>query len=235
MKILNLILYSRDECYDMMADALTAYLRAGNIEHYFYSYEPGLLEEYSLEDNHLYIKGTETFLPGILDKTLDAFRFFQGYKYDYIVRSNVSTIIDFGELVKYIQPGQYDYAGPLYYPACIVDVKSGTTVEKHAIYHSHHFVSGICVILSRKAVGMLARDTVTVQSYGVIDDLAMGWYFHDRLPEVVRSRICEDGKVLFNSLHRVDGVVVYRNRTESRSVDVCRMNTITGELLACDR
>ena len=62
-KLLNLILYSSAACYDMMADALEKYLIAKSIEHYFYSFREDLDVDHLIVGSHLYIRGTETFLP----------------------------------------------------------------------------------------------------------------------------------------------------------------------------
>ena len=48
------------------------------------------------------------------------------------------------------------------------------SVAKHALYHDHHWISGICVVLSKEAVKMLVRDAAIVQSYELIDDMAIG-------------------------------------------------------------
>jgi len=244
-KILNLILYSPgDDCYELMAETLTKYLDRKGIRHYFYSYRNDIdgdegkmkKDDFVFVGNHLYIRGTETFLPGILDKTLEALKIIQDEEYDYVVRSNVSTVIDFDELMKYLPIGAYDYAGPLYYTGCYIDVKSGTTPEKHAIYKAHHFVAGICIVLSRKAVEMLVIDAEKVRAYGVIDDLAIGWYFHDHLQtpsaQIVREIICGIEKTAFCPTKKIDGTIAYRNKSTSRAIDVCMMDTIVKQLLA---
>ena len=229
LKILNLILYSPDPCYDMMADALEKYLTAKGIEHYFYSFREDLDADHLIEGSHLYIRGTETFLPGILSKTLKALEVIADREYDYVVRSNVSTIIDFDEMHQYLVS---DYSGLGNWPRLHIDLKAGITSEKLAKYSAASFISGICVILSRRAVKMLVAGADRVLSYGIIDDVSIGIYFHEQQSAVHCSPPKDWSAVVFNAKHRQQGIVAYRNNSDSRTVDVCRMRVIIAELLA---
>lgn len=232
-KILNLILYSDDVYFDMMKTALSRYLEHKGIEHYFYSYDENMTEEYVIERNHLRLKGKESLVPGVLDKTLKALKIFQDHEYDYILRTNVSTIIDFDELYKHLHNAE-DYSGPMHhrmYVGTDPECAYGMTPEKHAKYCNYSWVSGICVLLSKKAVKMLVSDAEIVMSPEVIDDSALGIYFHERQHLAVRTTLCDWSKVLTGALAKTDGVMVYRNKSDNRLTDVCRMRTIMKGLM----
>jgi len=230
MKILNLILYSPSLCYDMMADVLTTYLTSKGVEHYFYSYREDLQSDYLIEGNHLYLKGRETYLPGILAKTLGALGVFRDHEYDYIVRSNVSTVIDFDALRDHLTSTPIgDYSGLAYWKEVNIDPQAGVTAAKAAMYRGCGFVSGTCIILSRRAVEMLVSDADTILSYGVIDDVAIGIYFCQQGTQA--SCPPDWSKMLFDGTCCRQGIVVYRNNSDSRSIDVCRMGTIVRQLL----
>lgn len=232
MRILNLILYSPDLCYDMMADVLTSYLTSKGVEHYFYSYREDLEGDYLIEGHHLYLKGRETYLPGILTKTLAALKLFRDYEYDYVVRSNVSTVIDFDALQNHLTHTVVgDYAGIAYWKKVNIDMQAGVTAIKAAKYSECGFVSGTCIILSRRAVEMLVTDIDTVLSYGVIDDVALGIYFHQQVSRVSCPSLGDWSKMLFDSACSQKGTVVYRNNSDSRPIDVCRMSAIVRQLL----
>ena len=48
----------------------------------------------------IYIKGEETFIPGILEKTLLAIKISsKNFTYDYIVRTNISTLVNYIKLI----------------------------------------------------------------------------------------------------------------------------------------
>ena len=69
-----------------------------NITFYFYCYKEDLQEEYVIEDDMIYIKGAETYVPGILEKTIKVFEITKNMEYDFLLRSNISTVIDYSKL-----------------------------------------------------------------------------------------------------------------------------------------
>ena len=70
-------------------------------------------EDYCLDGDMLLIKGVETFIPGILDKTVKAFKFFENKyeEYDYITRTNISKIVNFDLLLEELEKRPVDYCG----------------------------------------------------------------------------------------------------------------------------
>ena len=229
-KILNLILYSVDDKYDEMKDILIEHNKNHQIEHYFYCYKHDLDEDYIIKDNMLYIKGEESILPGILDKTLKAFDIFKDKEYDYIVRSNVSTIINYNQLYNFLSPGKIDYGGPLYYTGNYVDLPAGMTEDKNKIYKNCHFVSGCCIILSSKVIKMLTDNISTVQSYGLIDDVAIGIYLHNNSSQLKRQKIGNDSYSFNNKTFKPD-IIMYRNKSDDRAKDVTNMKMIMNNLI----
>ncbi len=118
MKLLNLILYSETNPeYVEMKQILESYLnKVNNLQYYFYCYNEELDEEYKIIHNTIYIKGKETFIPGILEKTIKVFEICNklDLEYDYIVRSNISTVINYPSLQEYLLINtfnRYDYIG----------------------------------------------------------------------------------------------------------------------------
>ena len=225
MKFLNLILYSTDiPEYVEMQKVLEQYLVHSNIEHYFYHYDSSQTEEFLIKGNILSIRGTETFIPGILEKTLQAFKYFQDKEYDYIVRSNISTIVDFYELERHIGSKTLDYGGPLYYIGCL-------TPQGARIPGSKPFVSGICIVLSRKAVKILVDETKRILNYRAIDDVAIGIHLSSKVLFARPISIDGTNTYVFNSDRSIKGMVVYRNKSNSRNDDVKRMKNLTSQLM----
>lgn len=183
--------------------------------------------DHEIIDNVLYISGKESYIPGILEKTLEAFDIFKNEDYDYIVRSNISTVIDYKELFKYLQIGKIDYGGPLYYVGNFVDLQAGMTKEKNDKYKNHHFVSGVCIIFSKKAVELLIDNKKDVLSYGLIDDVAIGVYLHGK--NLTRKKLGENLYSFDNSTYK-PGYIVYRNKTNDRNIDITNMKMIISNL-----
>ncbi|MEX0595857.1 MAG: hypothetical protein WD512_05085 [Candidatus Paceibacterota bacterium] len=234
MKVLNLILYSTNiPEYVEMYKILNDYLNTLGIEHYFYIYDENQIEDYCLkkEENILSIKGQETFIPGILEKTLLAFKYFRNTEFDYIVRSNISTVVDFKILLRTLESEIFDYGGPLYYYGSFVDLKSGLTPQKNELYGNRHFVSGICIVLSHKSIDILVDEMEDVLDYGIIDDVAIGIHLCNR-DLILKSIVINEGLPAydFNPTEYKPSLIVYRNNTGDRYYDYGRMSIICSQI-----
>ena len=209
-----------------MKDVLEKHNKIHNIKSFFYCYKKNV-DHSEIVDNVLYISGEESYIPGILEKTLEAFEVFKDQEYDYIIRSNISTIINYTELFKYLFVEDFDYGGPLYYFGNFFDLEAGMTQEKHCKYKNCHFVSGICIILSRKTIKLLTDNKKDILSYGLVDDVAIGVYLHDK--GLKRKKIGPDLYSFDNSVYK-PGYILYRNRSNNREIDVSNMKMIMSQL-----
>ena len=124
MKILHIIIYSESDnnsikegTYENMQKLLSNYYKKfnNNVSTYFVKYDNNVKDtygtDYYIENDIIYINGKETFMPGILEKTLLAIKYLNIFEYDYFLRSNVSTIIEFNRLISYLENNPIDYYG----------------------------------------------------------------------------------------------------------------------------
>lgn len=104
MKILLLILFSYSEIYNQMLEIQRNYIHTNdNIDAYFIVFNEEQSEEIQIIEDIISIKGKETYT-NILYKTLKSLEYiFSNFltKYDFVVRSNISTIINLNNLYKY--------------------------------------------------------------------------------------------------------------------------------------
>ena len=79
MKILHLVLYSKEEYYDKMKELTSNFYKLynKNVDTYYYYFDENIKDNYELIENNLKIKGKESWIPGILDKTIKAFKYFE--------------------------------------------------------------------------------------------------------------------------------------------------------------
>lgn len=221
--ILNLILYNDNHIYRNMKDVLQKYLITQNIEFFFYCFKPDIEEDYILEENMLYIKGKETFLPGILDKTIKAIEITKDFKYDYLIRSNISTIVNFDLLYKYLEMNRVNYGG-----SCILNLN--WLDSSCGIYDTTHwetyYVRGNAIVLSREMVDLLIRNKHQI-NYEVIDDIAIGLFYKNYME---KSDIVYFEEVV-NSTKPVDNAIFYRNKNQHRLHDVKNMWYIVSCLI----
>lgn len=230
VKILNLILYSPGSEYDEMYEILTTYLNYKGINYYFYCFKEDIEEEYVIEGNIVYFKGKETFIPGILDKTLKVFELFKDYDCDYVVRSNISSVIDFDILRNHLYYLPCDFGGPYAYTGPLVAPNDGMTEEKHKIYKNCGFVGGACAIFSKKIISELLKYTKEMHELEMIDDLSIGICINMMIKNYKRSYMYFD-HVSYNQDRKSENKILYRNKRENRKDDVIAMSKIVSQMI----
>lgn len=179
MKVLNLVLYSNTteyECYDIMYQLTQEFYKSfDNVRTIYYKYD-NIEEEYILNGDVLSIRGKETFVPGVLDKTLKMLEYIINNNilddYDVIVRSNISTIIDFNLLVKELETkGIPHYGGG---KVENLQWKGGGINDTE--WFGTLFVSGTAIIMSKEAVRCIIENKTKIKM-DIIDDVSIAIFF----------------------------------------------------------
>jgi hypothetical protein len=162
-RFIHLVLYS-DQYHDMYLSTRDYYSLITPT--YYYSFSEDLSSDYELRGDRLLLKGRESYLPGILEKTVRALAVFKDY--DYIIRSNASTVVDLVQLQRELSLRPIDYGGSFVHTLQWLDPANGITDRRH---WGTRYASGTCIILSRRAVEQLLQSSI---DYSVIDDVAIG-------------------------------------------------------------
>jgi hypothetical protein len=219
--ILNLILYNDSIEYNKMRNELRRYLVTKKIKYYFYCFDNKIYPDYVFDDDILRIKGNETYVPGILDKTIKAISITLNIDYKYLVRSNISTIINFDYLNNYLDNNNVQYGGYSINNLQWLDKKAGIYNHK---YKNTLYVSGTAIILNKSMVTLLCNNMSEIDKT-IIDDLAIGLFFkkYNIYPSII-------GKLGNNISYNKD-VIAYRNKTKNRFNDVKRIKQIIDNLI----
>ncbi len=213
MKILHLVLYSKSDEYDRMKSITNNfYKNYKNIDTYYYYFDNLITNNYEIKENDLLIKGTETYIPGILDKTIKAFQYFKMTNklnnYDYILRSNISSVINFDKLIDILLKEKYDY---------------GCYLIKRPPYK---YSSGTSILLNIKTINFILNNLDKLD-YSIIDDYAIGKLIFTKIDKVkfcnIRNKVC------FNYKNEpINNYVIFRNKTvKNRNTDVLTIKKIT--------
>jgi hypothetical protein len=160
-------------------------------------------------DGVLHVPGTESFVPGILHKTMEALAYcVRHFQFDFVVRSNISTVIDFPRLPL------HELTDPIVYASAYMWNKDD---------RANAFASGTNIILNRAAVEFLLayRDRI---DHGVIDDVAIG---RALTPVAVPRQLSTE--MVWNGEDRTG--LVFRNRSDDRAEDVARMRRIVDRII----
>ena len=200
-RVVNLVIYNAAERHEVLMRRVLERLTHTDVKRLFVSLTPGCTHV-TERDGTLHVPGDESFIPGILHKTLEALSYCtRSFDFDFVVRSNISTVIDFSRLFG-ILPEPSDR--PVYASTHVWNEHSG----------SEAFASGTNIILNAAAVAyvLAARSELRMDT---IDDVALGML----LRRVTVPRQLSPPMVWSDA---GDGVV-FRNRGADRMHDVARM------------
>jgi hypothetical protein len=182
IKILNLVLYSdNNDYYKEMFSILNNFYNNFNynqnlfVKTYYYKYNNNIQNDIELIDNIINIKGEESIVPGALEKTLIALKYIENEidGYDYVIRSNISTIIDFNSMSIELEKKPIMYGSTLNICLIHIDIPSGITTTK---YFNTWFASGTNIIISKQCCKMLINNIDLIDKT-IIDDVAFGILF----------------------------------------------------------
>ena len=232
LSILHLVLYSNSELYDNMYNLTRKFYKKNkNVKTIYYKFCEDIVDDYVLIDDILYIKGTESFRPGILEKTLKTFKFFENEatKYDYIIRSNISTIINFNLLIPELIRKPINYSGGLMMTLYWTDVAGGLPDDT---WRGTKFASGTAIMFSKEAFMYLIQNLDLLHK-DIIDDVSIAIFFNKYFPSFIND-FSDDSQFLFvEDLHgnydniKIDKVIFYRNRNDNdRNLDYIQMENI---------
>lgn len=164
MRILMLVISSNTfPVYEKHREVWRLYMkRHPDIDCFFIEYKPTTFLT-TLTQDTLYMRGVERY-GNIIGKTIESLEYFLPKRpYDYIVRTNLSSVWDFSRLVQYLQdkPRTRFYSGQI-----------GT----HEIVP---FASGAGMIMSQDVAIQLLQNRRSALQYNGFDDVAIGKALHD--------------------------------------------------------
>lgn len=214
--IVNLIIYNPHVEYERkMKDIQESYLRRHlRVKPFFIALRPQE-EKVTVEGNVMYIQGEESAIPGVLHKTMEAIQYCRNhYPFDYLVRSNISTILDFSKMNE--DAILSDYSGCMGLQVQGLDPTYGITDSS---LFGTRYLQGTHIVLTKKGVDHLLSNKEKLR-YDLIDDVALGL-------------IMGPPKRFGNMVHNQEskGATCYRNKSHDRREDVERMKRLVDSFL----
>lgn len=181
MKILHLVLFSHGPYYDQMYSLLSDYYAScDSVVSYFYTFKPDLCLDYEIHDDILYIKGTESYVPGILDKTVRVFQYFQSsfHQFDYVVRTNISTVTNPFILVEQLSCMPVKHGSTWVNTIGNLHPSAGIT---DTTWFGTKFSSGSNMIFSIDALRIILTKINYIHTH-IVDDVAIGILIKQHCP-----------------------------------------------------
>lgn len=217
-KVINLIIYNPAVDYERdMKEVLDTYLATQiHVKSYFITLREQP-EPVQIEKNVMYIQGTETFIPGILYKTVKAMEYcLLHHEFDYLIRSNISTVLDFSKMKA--DEIISDYSGCQPFNLQWLDHKYG--IRDNSLWGTR-YLQGTHMILTPHAVKKIVNEQYSLRE-DVIDDVALG---------IILGAPQKYGNMVHNTDYSKTAAC-YRNKTDgNRNRDVDRMKRTVEQLM----
>jgi hypothetical protein len=152
-KIIILILSSSGEIYSQFKDLQTQYLSifTPQIKFFFIEFNEDQTEDVIEINNTLSFKGSESITPGMIIKTSLAINYLKKYEYDFIFRTNLSTVINMYNLITFINTFNLNE-----------NICSGFTV--------FGFITGTGIIMNKNVAGIIANNYTQFNYMGICED-----------------------------------------------------------------
>ena len=147
-----------------------------NIKSLFCKCNPNLEQDFIFDqdNNTLYVKYQESYIPGILYKTIKSFDYIcKNFEFDYIFKTNMSSVIDLDKMYTYISNNKLQYGDEL------IETLSDSGVLENA--NGIKFSSEYGFFISKNTCILLMNNEII--PYNSIDDAAIE-YTINKLVEI---------------------------------------------------
>jgi len=157
MKIIVLILANDSGIYLECQKLWRSYMNAHpNIKSYFIKFNPNLKTNILIDNDTIFIKGSESIVPGCLNKTIESMKYLLNEDFNFIFRTNMSSVVDFNKLYNLLKYYDKDYSGVI------------------GNYNNNiRFASGAGILLSKHMCNFLVNNC-RILNYDLIDDVSIG-------------------------------------------------------------
>jgi hypothetical protein len=234
MKILILMIYNDTNEYRQMLNLQKQYINNdSDIDTYFIQFK-NQEHDIIVEDNLISFKGEENAM-NILNKTILAFEYLfntENKKYDFVIRSNISTMINLKNLKKVLEnsPKNNLYSGGICLHHNWLDYKYGIykeTIEKHKL-KNFKFVQGTSIILSFDVANIILNNQHLLDKT-IIDDVSIALFLRDNYQDTYNNVFYHEMSSSVNS-YNPNAVFIRNNSYDieniNRKLDIERITQI---------
>lgn len=223
-KIIFLIISStNDEYYINMKKIQQEYLKlySDKIKYFFIESVPNMVEEIEEIEDHIFIKDTESIIPGIYNKTIKSMNYVcQKYHFDFIIRTNLSSFWNLPNILNLLETKPTSgYAGG---------------------YNVQGFITGTGIILSNDIASMLCNNILPIHMH---DDVLISHILstHNiQLNNITEykwgfmiPRICEladNCRFTETNEDNYNDILYFRLKNENRQTDVDYFNILKNKI-----
>ena len=240
-RVLHLVLFSEADHYVKMYQSTKTWYKQfePNVKTLYYFRDASITEPIIDEEKQfLRVPGVESYISGILDKTIQAFEYFfdkKAYAFDFVVRSNISTVVNFPHLLPLLQSCLQNRNFLFGSTLCSVLTPVSDTTKLICDEHPGlKFAHGTCLLFHPSTISYLLSKKELLHK-GVEDDVSFSLLFTQTQQEhkgVFLPRQMGLQYAGLNLTYNLDNVSAFRNHNfnSDRSVDVTNVGRATAAL-----
>jgi hypothetical protein len=238
MKILILFIYSESNIYNKMMNLQKKYIHNFNeVDSYFIQMRENQLSEIEIENDIIFVKGKETYI-NTFYKTIKSIEYlFKKEEYDFLIRTNISTIINIPKLINYLtylNPKEHIYTGGSFFNNLQwIDNKSGITDKT---FWGTKFMGGSSITFSAETIKHILTNTNNLR-YDIVDDVSFGIYINKYLPIAIQNGEQKLSQIYYTNIENKEQLInsymnyeFYRNRHGDRNNDLILMDLLINLL-----
>jgi len=233
MKILLLLIHSPSPIYNQMFYIQQQYVHNFNeVDTFFVVMRETQVNLVEQENDVIYVKGKEHVL-NVLYKTITALEYlFQKTEYDFVIRSNISTIIYIPKLIHYLHfiPKTHIYTSSQFLNLQWLDPNAG--IHNTSLFGTN-YASGISITLSNDTVKYLINNKDKLR-HDIVDDVSIGLFFQNFDPLIIKKGTKYMSSNLYtNTITKninINDYIFFRNKSSNRMVDIQIMDLIVKKL-----
>jgi hypothetical protein len=188
-----------------------------------------LEQDWIIQGHRIMIKGKESIYPGLLTKFIKSLEITKDISYDFVVRSNISTVIDYNQFIPLLD--EYYNKGFQYgaFNVCDFIISNfGNYFDQYNVnkkYTGIKFLSGTCMFFSKEIVKKLL--VCNNLRYDIHDDVALSLFANDlnQLDKIINLHH------LYISNQYDPNKLCFRVHSYNRKHDVQVMKQIINEIL----
>ena len=231
-KILILSIFNETPEYNIMKNIQKQYVHSNDlIDYYFVTCDENINSEIKIIDDIIYVKSVDNYL-NILEKTIIALDYLinsNNIYYDYIIRTNVSTIINYNLLINYLNnmPKENVYVGGVLFKLDWLDYKYGITTYKKNLYNLNEFIffQGTGIIMSYDVVKNILNNKYNLK-YDIVDDVAIGMFIRDYIPKAYMCMFNIERPKYSKNEYKNDCIIIRNNFYNSDRVSELKNMTL---------
>lgn len=233
MKALLLLIHSPSPIYNEMFSIQQRFVHSfDEIDTFFVVMRENQINLVEQENDIIYVKGKEHVL-NILYKTITSLEYLlQKYEYDFVIRSNISTIIHIPKLIQYLNtiPTTGIYTSSQFLNLQWLDPKAG--IHNNSLFGTI-YASGISITFSNDTIKYLINNKEKLR-HDIVDDVSIGLFFQKYNPTILKKgKQFISTELYTNTVTKntnINDYIFFRNKCSNRTVDIKIMDLIVKNL-----